>query len=155
MDEVSLRRMNLADVDKVWHVEKRSFGTPWSRQAFVDEMNHELSYYLVLEKTKHIVGYAGMWLIVDEAHITNVAVLPEFRGQGLGARLMFEIKRHARERGAVRMTLEVRASNFVAQKLYSKMGFRQGGIRRNYYRETKEDALIMWCELNEEYPGED
>jgi ribosomal-protein-alanine N-acetyltransferase len=93
-----------------------------------------------------IIGYAGMWLIVDEAHVTNVAILPAYRGKRLGEKLMSALLEHAKNRGAVRMTLEVRASNTVAQGLYSKFGFTSQGRRRNYYMDTKEDALIMWCE---------
>jgi ribosomal-protein-alanine N-acetyltransferase len=138
--------MNTLDIDGVLAVEQQSFTTPWSREGFVNEMNNELSYYLVMVEAGKIIGYAGMWLIVDEAHVTNVAVLPTYRGKRLGEKLMSALLEHAKNRGAVRMTLEVRASNMVAQGLYSKFGFTSQGRRRNYYTDTKEDALIMWCE---------
>jgi len=141
-----VRRMNTLDIDGVLAVEQQSFTTPWSREGFVNEMNNELSYYLVMVEAGKIIGYAGMWLIVDEAHVTNVAILPTYRGKRLGERLMSALLEHAKNRGAVRMTLEVRASNTVAQGLYSKFGFTSQGRRRNYYTDTKEDALIMWCE---------
>lgn len=146
MTVMMVRRMNTLDIDGVLAVEQQSFTTPWSREGFVNEMNNELSYYLVMVEAGKIIGYAGMWLIVDEAHVTNVAVLPTYRGKRLGEKLMSALLEHAKNRGAVRMTLEVRASNTVAQGLYSKFGFTSQGRRRNYYTDTKEDALIMWCE---------
>ena len=146
MTVMMVRRMNMLDIDGVLAVEQQSFTTPWSREGFVNEMKNELSYYLVMVEAGKIIGYAGMWLIVDEAHVTNVAVLPTYRGKRLGEKLMSALLEHAKNRGAVRMTLEVRASNTVAQGLYSKFGFTSQGRRRNYYTDTKEDALIMWCE---------
>ncbi len=146
MTVMMIRRMNTLDIDGVLAVEQHSFAIPWSREGFVNEMNNELSYYLVMVEAGKIIGYAGMWLIVDEAHVTNVAVLPTYRGKKLGEKIMSALLEHAKKRGAVRMTLEVRASNTVAQGLYSKFGFTAQGRRRNYYTDTKEDALIMWCE---------
>jgi ribosomal-protein-alanine N-acetyltransferase len=146
MTSIMVRRMNALDIDGVLAVEQQSFTTPWSREGFVNEMNHELSYYLVLVEAGNIIGYAGMWLIVDEAHVTNIAILPEYRGRKLGNKLMTALLEHAKARGATRMTLEVRASNEVAQGLYNKFGFTSQGRRRNYYTDNKEDALIMWCE---------
>lgn len=147
MSSISIRRMNALDIDGVLAVEQQSFTTPWSREGFVNEMNNDLSYYLVMVEAGRIIGYAGMWLIVDEAHVTNVAVLPTHRGRKLGEQLMTALIEHAKKRGALRMTLEVRASNEVAQNLYGKFGFVSQGRRRNYYVETKEDAIIMWCDF--------
>lgn len=146
MTSTIVRRMTTLDIDGVLTVEQQSFTTPWSREGFVNEMSNELSYYLVMVEAGNIIGYAGMWLIVDEAHVTNVAILPEYRGRKLGEKLMATLLEHAKVRGATRMTLEVRASNEVAQGLYSKFGFTSQGRRRNYYTDTKEDALIMWRE---------
>jgi len=141
-----MRRMNEIDIDKVLTVEEQSFTVPWSRAGFVGEMRNELAYYLVMIDEDKIIGYAGMWIIVDEAHVTNVAILPKYRGKQLGEKLMSALIEHAKARGALSMTLEVRESNTVAQGLYSKFGFISRGIRRNYYSETHEDALIMWCD---------
>lgn len=146
MTSIMIRRMNTLDIDGVLAVEQQAFTTPWSREGFVDEMRNELAYYLVLVDGGKIIGYAGMWLIVDEAHVTNVAVLKEYRGKKLGEKLMSTLLEHAKNRGALRMTLEVRVSNEVAQGLYHKFGFTSQGRRRNYYTDTNEDALIMWCE---------
>lgn len=146
MTVTTVRRMNEFDIDGVLAVEEKSFTTPWSRAGFVEEMKNEVAHYLVIISNGHIIGYAGMWLIVDEAHVTNVAIAPEYRGQKLGEKLMAALIAHAKERGALNMTLEVRATNVAAQKMYAKFGFVSRGIRRKYYVETQEDALIMWCD---------
>lgn len=91
-----------------------------------------------------VVGYAGMWIVLDEAHVTNVAVAPEHRGRDIGDRLLSELERRARLRGCLRMTLEVRPSNAVAIALYRKHGFVARGRRPGYYSDTHEDAIIMW-----------
>ena len=96
------------------------------------------------------MGYAGMWIILDEGHITNIAVDPTYRRQGIGQGLLDELTKLAVERGAIAMTLEVRVSNAEAQSLYTKLGFVPRGIRKGYYQDNKEDALIMWRELGEE-----
>lgn len=136
------------DVDAVLKVENEAFTTPWSRAAFEAETSdNELAYYLVVDVGGVIAGYAGMWLIIDEAHVTNIALAAAYRGAGLGEELVRALMELARERGAVSMTLEVRVSNVKAQALYTKLGFVSRGKRRNYYTDNREDALIMWCEL--------
>lgn len=142
---LNVRAMELTDVDEVLQVEKASFVTPWSREAFVAEVgDNDLACYLVAEVDGRVVGYAGMWLILDEAHVTNVALLPVYRGRGLGTALMGALCELAKTVGAQRMTLEVRPSNIAAQRLYGKLGFAARGVRPGYYTDTKEDALIMW-----------
>ena len=105
-----------------------------------------------VEDTSKVVAYGGFWGIIDEGHITNIAVVPELRGKRLGQMLVTGLMEIAKMRNIERMTLEVRVSNHSAQRLYERMGFETQGIRKKYY-EDKEDALIMWCELNKE--GED
>jgi len=145
---MKIRRMNFMDVDAVLKVENEAFTTPWSRAAFEAETSdNELAYYLVVDVGGVIAGYAGMWLIIDEAHVTNIALAAAYRGAGLGEQLVRALMELARERGAVSMTLEVRVSNVKAQALYTKLGFVSRGKRRNYYTDNREDALIMWCEL--------
>ncbi|WP_407638481.1 ribosomal protein S18-alanine N-acetyltransferase [Bacillus alveayuensis] len=146
--EITFRQMTLADIDDVLKIEHASFTLPWSRESFYNELAHNnYSHYIVMEWNGQVIGYCGMWLVMDEAHITNVAVLPEFRGRKLGEALMRKAMETAKELGAKTMTLEVRVSNHVAQSLYRKLGFLNGGIRKQYYTDNQEDALVMWVNL--------
>lgn len=148
-ESVSYRRMTVADIDGVLKIEQEAFSLPWTRDAFVQEMTTNLhAYYLVAEDHgQQIVGFCGMWLVMDESHITNVAVTEQVKGQGIGEGLMREAIRVAKEHGAVLMTLEVRVSNTIAQNLYRKLDFQNGGIRKGYYSDNLEDALVMWVEF--------
>jgi ribosomal-protein-alanine N-acetyltransferase len=140
-----IRPMRLEDLDGVLWVEQSSFRTPWTRTMFEDEFkNPEMAHYLVAQGGEHIVGYMGFWLIHKEAHITNLAVHPAFRRHKTGERLLFASMRLALRLGAERATLEVRASNEPAQKLYAKYGFQLVALRKKYYNDNNEDAWIMW-----------
>lgn len=144
----SFRFMNLDDLDQIMLVEHESFTLPWSRGAFYNELvQNQFANYIVLEVDEKVVGYCGVWIVTDEAHITNIAILPEYRGRKLGEALLRRIMDLARENGAKTMTLEVRVSNNVAQSLYRKLGFEGGAIRKNYYTDNHEDALVMWVNL--------
>ncbi|EMT44803.1 MULTISPECIES: ribosomal protein S18-alanine N-acetyltransferase [Anoxybacillus] len=146
--DVSFRFMTLQDLDRIIEIEQLSFTLPWSRSSFYQELtNNPYARYIVLEYDGQVIGYCGMWLVMDEAHITNIAVLPQFRGKKLGEALMRQAMALAREEGAKTMTLEVRVSNVVAQSLYRKLGFLNGGIRKRYYSDNQEDALVMWVKL--------
>ncbi|MGM9932238.1 MULTISPECIES: ribosomal protein S18-alanine N-acetyltransferase [Bacillaceae] len=145
---VMFRAMTLEDLDDVMEVEHASFTLPWSREAFYNELvNNQYAVYLVVEDRGRVIGYGGQWVILDEGHITNIALLPAYRGYGLGEELMIRMMGTAKSMGVKRMTLEVRVTNHGAQKLYRKMGFQEGGIRKNYYTDNMEDALVMWVEL--------
>ncbi|GMA50380.1 ribosomal-protein-alanine acetyltransferase [Alicyclobacillus contaminans] len=147
-DQITIRRMLLADVDQVMEVERKSFTAPWSRQAFLAELaDNQLARYIVATKDDRVIGYAGIWLIVDEGHVTNIAVHPDFRGRRLGEMLLRALMAECMQRGIRRMTLEVRVSNTVAQNLYRKLGFVGVGERKGYYTDNNEDALIMWADL--------
>lgn len=136
------------DIDEVLKVEEASFSSPWSREAFYNEMTmNQFSVYVVLEDGEELIGYGGAWVVTDEAHVTNVAILPRHRGKKLGEALMVQLMTVAKEMGALKMTLEVRVSNMVARRLYSKLGFQEGGIRKNYYSDNHEDALVMWVNI--------
>ena len=144
---VKIRRAYFSDALNIHSVEVEAFSNPWSLKAFETELtDNELAYYLIAEKDGGIIGYAGMWLIVEEAHVTNVAISTPFRGQGIGELLMKSLIEYAASRGARSMTLEVRVTNAVAQGLYEKMGFVKRGVRRQYYSDNREDALIMWLD---------
>ncbi len=143
---MNVSTMCLADLDDVVELERLSFPTPWSRDAFRDELtnNSRATYLVVRDSHGTAVAYGGFWLIFDEAHVTNVAVHPAHRRRGIGCMLMLALMYSALAKGALRMTLEVRVSNHGAQQLYKKLGFVSEGIRRGYYLDTREDALVMW-----------
>lgn len=144
--EYTIRRMTMADVDGVAEVEAATFPTPWSRDAFISEMKNIAARYLVAEKDDRIIGYAGAWIILDESHITNIAVLKDERGQGIGRALTHGLMQYLSNLGAAYATLEVRKSNEVAQSLYVSLGFIKLGVRKRYYEDNGEDALIMVCD---------
>ncbi len=147
--KINLRRMTLADVDAVLAIEKASFTTPWSREAFVKEVTeNKLAYYTVAESEGEILGYAGVWLIVDEGHITNIAVTPKYRGRQIGKKILEKLIQELKNRDILRVTLEVRASNKVAIGLYMSYGFIVLGRRPGYYTDNGEDALIMWKDIS-------
>ncbi|WDH76215.1 MULTISPECIES: ribosomal protein S18-alanine N-acetyltransferase [Exiguobacterium] len=151
MADVKIRRMTWLDVEEVTKVEKASFSIPWTKEAFMNEMlRNEQAIYFVAVHDKRVVGFVGVWQIVDEGHITNIAVLPEFRGQGIGNQLLAELVTFAKSKGLVGLTLEVRVSNVGAQKLYEQFGFMQAGRRRRYYQDNNEDAYIYWAKLGSE-----
>jgi ribosomal-protein-alanine N-acetyltransferase len=148
VDSFVFRNMREEDIDQILEVEHASFTTPWSREAFYNELhNNRFAVYIVLEENNKILGYCGAWIVIDEAHVTNVAILPEYRGRKLGEAILSKMMSVAREMGAKSMTLEVRVSNHVAQSLYRKLGFQNGGIRKNYYSDNQEDGLVMWVKL--------
>ncbi|MCR4401365.1 MAG: ribosomal protein S18-alanine N-acetyltransferase [Firmicutes bacterium] len=149
--DVEISPMRQSDLDDVMRIEKASFPTPWSRNAFLSEIyENSRACYLVARQSGKVIGYVGIWIILEEGHITNIAVHPDFRRRGIGERLMKAIMDYARSKGAKRFTLEVRVSNVGAQKLYEKLGFVSAGIRPGYYHDNGEDAMIMW--RNEQRP---
>ena len=139
--------MSMEDIDGVMIVENLSFAVPWTREAFVGEVTRNaFATYITAKIEGKVIGYAGMWKIFDEGHITNIAVHPEYRRNRVGAGLVERLIAVAGETGIKRMTLEVRASNIAAIRLYEKYGFTAVGIRKEYYSDTREDAVIMWRE---------
>lgn len=145
MTPVVVRKMELKDIDDVLVVEKNSFSVPWTRGSFEKEIKKNLlsKYYVAVVEEK-VVAYGGMWLIIDEAHVTNIAVQPEYRGKKIGKELVSFMIQEARGLGINKMTLEVRRSNTVAQNLYKALGFIPCGVRPGYYHDNGEDAIIMW-----------
>ncbi|WP_072336948.1 MULTISPECIES: ribosomal protein S18-alanine N-acetyltransferase [unclassified Paenibacillus] len=147
-ETASFREMRVEDIPAICRIEKESFTTPWTAAAFHNELtNNQFAKYMVLEYDGEIAGYGGMWLIMEEAHVTNIAIGAAYRGRKLGEKLLTEMQKSASLLGAERMTLEVRPSNEVALGLYAKKGFRSVGVRRGYYTDNQEDALIMWADL--------
>ena len=145
--KLRIEAMHLEDLEAIHQIELASFSTPWPTNAYRSELEtNRLATYLVARIDDRIVAYGGMWLMVDEAHITTFAVHPAWRRQKIGERLLvafldLAIDRHARE-----ATLEVRLSNLPARRLYEKYGFRPVGLRPRYYSDDGEDALIMTTE---------
>ena len=148
-NNIIIRPMTKDDVDAVYIVEENCFVDPWSKESIRKELKNNLARYLVAQLDNKIVGYVGVWFVVDEGHITNVAVHSDYRGKKIGDKLVKEMVELCKENNIIAMTLEVRASNIVAQNLYRKYGFKMGGIRKEYYSDNKEDAIIMWNQLNE------
>jgi [ribosomal protein S18]-alanine N-acetyltransferase len=147
-DSLVFRLMREEDIDQIVNIEKLSFTIPWSKDAFYNELNkNQYATYLLIEDDEKIIGYCGVWIVIDEAHITNIAILPDYRGRKLGEALLGKVIEMAKEMGAKSMTLEVRVSNSVAQNLYRKFGFENGGIRKGYYTDNQEDALVMWVNI--------
>ena len=142
-----IERMTLADLPEVHAIERASFSTPWPADAYRSELqSNRLATYLVARAGDELVGFAGIWLMVDEAHITTFAVHPAWRRRGIGERLLLAVLDTALGRHAREATLEVRLSNVAARRLYEKYGFRPVGLRPRYYTDNGEDALIMTTE---------
>lgn len=137
-------RMKVEDLEAVHVIERESFSTPWPAHAYQHELeNNRLAHYIVARCGDQLVGFAGMWLLVDEAHVTTFATSRAWRRQGIGERLLLALLDLAAARGAHEATLEVRPSNLPARRLYEKYGFKVVGVRTRYYSDNNEDALIM------------
>lgn len=150
MAKITIRKMELLDVHQILEVEKTSFATPWTTDIFYHElMDNMHAHYYVVAWEDRVIGYAGMWVVIDEAQITNIAILPDFRGKKLGEKLFHHMLFTAVQLGAKQLSLEVRESNIIAQKMYRKFGLVPGGIRKNYYTDNQEDAIVMWVNFNE------
>lgn len=146
IDQVFVEPMRKADIDFIAEIEQRSYSVPWHENAYTTELGNPNAIYLVARMGGAVVGYTGMWVIMDEGHITTIAVDPRYRGQKIGDKLMLALMEEAILRGATRATLEVREKNVVAQNLYRKYGFREAAVRKNYYTDNQENAVIMWAD---------
>jgi ribosomal-protein-alanine N-acetyltransferase len=134
------------DLNGVLHVESESFTNPWTREMYTWELQNRSVCHIYVVRTADcpVAGFCAFWLVFDEIHINNVAVLPPFRGLGIGTALMRHVLEEGRKLGAKRATLEVRASNAIALRVYERLGFYVAATRRNYYSTPVEDALILW-----------
>ena len=140
---MEIRRMRTGDVPQIAELEKVCFGDPWSEHSIASELTNPLSCWLVAEEDGKVAGYVGSQTVLDGADMMNIAVAPQYRRQGIAEQLVEKLAASVKEKGAVCLTLEVRSSNAPAICLYEKMQFKQVGRRPNYYRNPKEDALIM------------
>lgn len=145
-EELSISEMLPQDAVEVAALERIIFTMPWSENGFLTSLQSPDTLYLIARVGGRIAGYCGFLQSFDEADITNVAVAPDFRGRGIGTRMLRELMARGRERGVSRYTLEVRQSNEAAIRLYRKLGFSSVGIRKNFYEKPREHALIMWTE---------
>ena len=145
MNEIIYREMTLSDIEQVYAIECSCFTQPWSVESLIGELvRNNIAYYVVAEADGRIVGYAGIWVMFDEAHMTNIAVIPEYRRMGVATNIILSMMRYAAGKGAEKMTLEVREFNFKAQNLYASLDFKKVGIRKKYYSDTGENAFILW-----------
>ncbi|HIS35109.1 TPA: ribosomal protein S18-alanine N-acetyltransferase [Candidatus Scatousia excrementigallinarum] len=140
--------MTQADIENVIAIEAASYGEHhWSKESFFNELSNELAkYYCAFDNNGNLMGYAGTWQILEEAHLTNIAVSPDFRRRKVAESLLAVVIDECRKNGIKYITLEVRVSNTPAINLYEKYGFKSLGTRKGYYQNNNEDALIMWTE---------
>lgn len=143
--DLIIRQAEERDIKPMAEMDVLCFSAPWSEESFEKEIReNRLAFYIVAEIGDSMVGYAGLWCIVEEGHITNVAVHPDHRRKGIGEALVGVLLSHTIDIGILSHTLEVRASNQAAISLYTKFGFEPAGIRKGYYADNGEDAVIMW-----------
>ena len=149
-NNLMIRPMTLEDLQAIYALEVKCFKVPWTKEAFKNEIvQNKLAHYYVLSLEDKVIGYGGLWHIMDEGHITNIAIDPSYRNKGYGKILMKTIMEETMKMGIDFMTLEVRVSNISAIKLYEALGFKSSGIRPKYYTDNQEDAKIMWVDLKE------
>lgn len=140
--------MTTEHIKDVHKIEEDCFYIPWSEKSFYDELTkNKMAIYIVAKENNEIIGYGGMWHVINEGHITNIAVKNEYRRKGIGSKIIDELINIAKEKEMIGITLEVRTSNNIAQNLYKKKGFIIEGIRKEYYDDNKEDAILMWKHL--------
>ena len=146
----SVRAMRVADLDEVMLIERRSFSAPWEESTFRGLMRRPSAALLVAENDDELTGYSVMWFAADEGELGDIAVVPERRGEGIGRMLLRESIAVAASRGTRSLYLEVRESNEVARRLYEKVGFSVVGVRKQYYTEPVEDAIVMKLDVQPE-----
>ena len=147
---VVLREALCSDIEGIYEVERTCFSTPWSKEALLDDLEVKDKLYLVAEaEDGKIIGYAGSWLVLDEGQITNIAIHPEYRRAGYGAKMTRKLTQMLHKRGMKHIFLEVRVSNIAAQAMYRRLGFTAVGVRKQFYSDPIEDGLIMTKEMEE------
>ncbi|MBM7835801.1 ribosomal protein S18-alanine N-acetyltransferase [Clostridium sardiniense] len=144
MANLILKNLDSEDLNGVYEVSSLSLKESWSLDSITKEISNKFARYIVCKEENKVVGFAGAWLIASEGQITNVAVHPEYRGKGIGKKLMKSLISSLKQEDCNSITLEVRESNTVAKNLYKSFGFISEGIRKNFYEDNKEDANIMW-----------
>ena len=145
-ENISIEPMRPEDVEAVLRIDRSSFPVPWLPAAFTTELSNRSACYLVARIDDTIVGFGGAWVIMDEAHVTTLAVDPQSRRQSVGERLLLALLEEGIRRHASRATLEVRQNNHAARNLYAKFGFYEASIRKSYYTDNGENAIVMWAD---------
>lgn len=143
-----IRKGTKEDIEAIYDIELESFSVPWSLESITKELENEVAYYVVAEEEGQVLGYAGLWDVVGEGQITNIAVRPSGRRKGVGKKLVEGLITYGKEKGLEVLILEVRESNEAAIKLYSGVGFKDIGKRKNYYTKPTEDAILMALTLS-------
>ncbi|MDD2586584.1 MAG: ribosomal protein S18-alanine N-acetyltransferase [Syntrophomonadaceae bacterium] len=138
-----IRKMTVQDIDQIMDIEKEVFTLPWSRESYLGELKNKFATYLICDSEGEVAGYAGIWVVFEDAHITNIAVAQRFQGMGMGNTLMQEVEKVARDKKARRILLEVRPSNERAINMYTNLGYVATSLRKGYYPDNCEDAIIM------------
>ncbi len=154
-DGIVIRSMTEADLDAVAGLEVACFSIPWSRRMIQDELDNDRARYLVAAVEGQVAGYGGVWILFDEGHITNIAVHPRFRKSGIGRNLLGTMIELMKQEGVLSATLEVRRGNAAAVALYRSFGFSVEGVRRGYYTDNGEDALLMWVRFQDALNGQE
>jgi len=149
---MQIRKMTMEDLQQVCAIENETFSDPWSEEDFRNSLQEANNAYLLAELDGVIAGYCGYWGIAGEGYIYNVAVKQEFRRRGLGYQMLKTLIDESADRGITSFTLEVRASNEPAIRLYESLGFESAGLRKDFYRKPKEDAVIMWVKRIQQFP---
>jgi ribosomal-protein-alanine N-acetyltransferase len=140
---MKIRKANIQDTYLLAQLEEKAFTVPWREESLIAEIQKQNSYYIVCEKEGKILGYAGMWILLDEGEIARIAVQPSFREKGIGTLLTEHLLYYAQSQNVQNVFLEVRESNIAARKIYQKAGFKEIGIRKKYYTLPTENAIIM------------
>jgi len=145
---ITIRKMTQLDIEAVVKIEEESYGSHhWSKESFFNELSNDFAHYFcAIDNENNIIGYIGTWQIIEEAHITNISVKPDYRRKKVGEALLHHAIEDCYQNGIKYITLEVRVSNEKAIGLYEKYGFKSLGTRKEYYQDNNEDALIMWTE---------
>lgn len=147
-EQLYLRQLGLADLELLYQIEQESFAKPWRKEDYAYEFSENaLAHYYGCFCGPSLLAFAGFWQILDEAHITNIAVAPQHRRQGIAQLLVQHVVNMALAMGVEKITLEVREGNLSARRLYEKVGFAEAGRRKNYYDAPQEDAIIMWRDI--------
>ena len=150
MTEIYYEPLKKSHLEGIINIEQACFVVPWSKEAFLQELKNDIAVYIVAMQDDEVIGYGGMWIILDESHITNVAVAKSYQRQGIAKKIVEQLIERSEQEKAFSMTLEVRKSNNSAISLYKKFSFKEVGIRKGYYENNNEDALIMWRKSSKE-----